>query len=214
MANIPSSTSKRLPLIVAIVAGLLGVFMIVNYMRQYEQSIADKYAPKEKKTVVQARKNIPAGTVITEEHIALKKVPEEYSQPYVVTNPERILGRKAVVDIAEGEQITMSKLVLVDTQATLSKKTPEGKRAVTIPVDSLTSVGGLIRTGDSVDVIATIAMPGLDAAGNTVTQPTVLPLFQNVLVLAVGTQTSNAPADPSKQENTSSYGNITLALGP
>src|SRR5208283_1357158 len=50
----------------------------------------------------------------------------------------------------------------------LPLKTPAGKRAVTVMIDSLEAVGGLLNAGDFVDVIAELNVPAQTAERKTV----------------------------------------------
>jgi hypothetical protein len=56
--------------------------------------------------------------------------------------------------------------------------TPPGKRAVTISVDNISSLAGMVKAGDRVDVIALISqnIPGPD--GKSSPQLITLPVFQ------------------------------------
>lgn len=97
-----------------------------------------------------------------------------------------------------------------------SVNTPPGKRAVTVMIDPLSAVGGLISPGDYVDVIAQMNMP--DSSGregkaeeNSVTTV----LFQNVRVLAVDTNYEETPSAPVYQiQQKAKQLFITLALSP
>jgi len=107
------------------------------------------------------------------------------------------------------------------TVSSLAMATPVGKRAVSITVDSNSSLMGMIRPGDYVDVIGVIPVPALTADGKQATQAAVMPLFQNILVLAVGRDLgASAYAGDSryrKEGDTSSSSSgslITLALSP
>ncbi|MCD4780116.1 MAG: Flp pilus assembly protein CpaB [Candidatus Omnitrophica bacterium] len=95
-----------------------------------------------------------------------------------------------------------------------SVKTPPGKRALTIMIDSLSAVGGLISPGDFVDVLSHLEVPGRGVdTSETDTVTTIL--FQNIQVLAVGTNFQMAGKAPQyeAQSKTRSL-NITLALTP
>lgn len=93
--------------------------------------------------------------------------------------------------------------------------TPPGKRAVTIRMDTLNAVGGLIKSGDRVDVIAKLKIP------NQGDDPTVQPkdvttvLFQDVQVLAVNTKflTPVTSLIYENQQRARTL-NVTLALDP
>lgn len=90
---------------------------------------------------------------------------------------------------------------------------PPGKRAVTIRVDTLSAVGGLIGPGDFVDVIAVLRVPEEFDAAKTREITTVL--FQGLQVLAVGTLFKPA-GGTELYENRQRAGavNVTLAVSP
>ena len=94
-------------------------------------------------------------------------------------------------------------------KSSLALRTPAGKRAYTVNIDSLSAVGGLINPGDYVDIIGHLNMP--DPVTNKVENITSL-IFQNVLILAVGTNLQ-APGGYEQQQASRAL-NITLALTP
>jgi Flp pilus assembly protein CpaB len=93
-----------------------------------------------------------------------------------------------------------------------SVKTPAGKRAFTIMIDSLSAVGGLINSGDYVDILAQLQVPKGEGKGSeTVTAV----LFQNLQILSIGTNFSPIGSQPqyeNQQRAQTLY--ITLALSP
>jgi pilus assembly protein CpaB len=96
--------------------------------------------------------------------------------------------------------------------------TPPGKRAVTIMIESLLAVGGLVNPGDYVDVIAHLKIPqgqskNKEEAAKVDTVTTVL--FQSVQVLAIGANfkpVGNALVYDSQTK--AKELNVTLALDP
>jgi len=102
-----------------------------------------------------------------------------------------------------------------------SLRTPPGKRAITIKIDSLSAVGGLINPGDFIDIIAHLKMPNETALvaskkkkkQSVETVTTVL--FQNIQVLAVGVN-FNPMGDlpPYEIQQKSKTLNVTLAVSP
>lgn len=96
-------------------------------------------------------------------------------------------------------------------RSSLAVKTPPGKRALTLLVDSLSAVGGLIGPGDYVDIMAHLSIP---PPPNTNLQPDKMSgiLFQNIQVLAVGTNIQSPPVYESQQQ--SSVLTITFAVDP
>lgn len=91
---------------------------------------------------------------------------------------------------------------------------PPDKRAMTLRVDTLLAVGGLISPGDFVDVIAVLRVPeDPDAPAKTKDVTTVL--FQNLQVLAVGAlfQPVGGTELYEIRQNAPAL-NITLAVSP
>lgn len=208
---------KNIRLIIAVISGIIAVFLVVSYIKQQEQKIfkaasqAVTARRQEASKVLVARKNIPEGTVLSEKDLALKEVPQDYIQPRAATSIDRVLGRITNSPIEEGEQILMTKLAVPESATSLANKTPPGKRAITIPIDNITGLSGMIRPGDHVDIMTTMAVPSQDAQGKIVQQPMVLPLFQNVLILAVG---SDIGGGVSKEGQRAGANTITFALMP
>lgn len=106
-------------------------------------------------------------------------------------------------------------------QPSFAFKTPPGKRAYTIKIDSLSAVGGLVNPGDSVDVIAQLKIPQEEKSTDKdkkkkpedVEVTTVL--FQDVLVLAVGPNfRAVATAEAYETRHKALQLSITLALSP
>ena len=111
-------------------------------------------------------------------------------------------------------QATTEKVQPVVQMDSFSVRTPPGKRAVTILVDSLSAVGGLINPGDFVDIIGEIKIPEESGDAKSVKDVTTV-LFKNIQVLAVGTNfkpLGSAPAYEAQQKARSL--NITVAISP
>jgi pilus assembly protein CpaB len=194
---------QRIILIVGIVLAVLVVFLIKYYLDQ-QQKIFKEEASREaaksqenQTSVLVAKQEILKGTNIIPELFEAKIVPQEYVVPQAVTSLDRISGMIAIAPIAKGEQISTTKLTnprQAGSGGGLAEATPVGKRAITINVDNIASVAGMIRPGDYVDIIATIPVPSVTADGKQAVQAAVVPLFQNVLVLAVGQRISTVSA--------------------
>lgn len=121
---------------------------------------------------------------------------------------KQLASRPAVVAGATGEGGKTEAPSL--PKSTLALRTPAGKRAYTVLIDSLSAVGGLVNPGDYVDVIAHMTMP--DPATPTITTTISSMVFQNVQILAVGTN-FQAPGGYEQQQQARSL-NITFALTP
>ncbi|MBF0594075.1 MAG: Flp pilus assembly protein CpaB [Candidatus Omnitrophica bacterium] len=98
----------------------------------------------------------------------------------------------------------------VKKKPSLALRTPAGKRALTVQIESLGVVGGLVNPGDFVDVIASLDMPTgkkLDPKEKVTAM-----IFQNLQVLAVNTNIDEPGAyDAQQKENTLK---VTFAVEP
>ncbi len=215
MVQIPERVKRALPIGFAGVMGLVAVILLNQYLIQQRRKLegerqallANYPQPIE---VIVAAKDLPTGTKLEIALLAKAAVPERFVQPYAVTSPNQLLGKITVAPIAAKEQILLNKLRRPDELpegSTLSTLTPKGKRAVTILVDSITGVGGFVRPGDLVDVLWTIP-------GSNQVEGQVVTLFQDVPVLAVGSDLSAFESAGSKEANDKSQFMVTLALAP
>jgi pilus assembly protein CpaB len=223
---LPQIPKEKLFLIVGLILGIVAIFMVKTYVDQEraaerqkaKKALADIQAKQT--AVLVAKKDIPRGVSIESEILEVAIVPNQYLQPQAVTSLHRIAGMVTLAPISKGEQISLSKLAFSQQGAaagTLAAATPVGKRAITISVDNIAALSGMIRPGDFVDVIALVSMPQQTAQAKQVTQSTVMPLFQNVLILAVGQDRGafqEADARYKKEEKKEISPLITLALNP
>ena len=96
-----------------------------------------------------------------------------------------------------------------------SVMTPPGKRAITISINSLNAVGGLIKSGDRVDIISKLEIPDQGDDPSAKKAEVTTTLFQDVQVLAVGTQfITPVTAMTYEQQQRSNILKVTLALDP
>lgn len=218
---------QRLILIIGIILALIAVFFIKVYLDE-QRSLYREQAKKALKNiqanqtaVLVAKEDIPRGAAIDPDILETKIVPNQYLQPQAVTSLDRIAGMVAIASISAGEQLSLTKLANPKQAGGggLAESTPVGKRAITISVDNISSLAGMIKPSDYVDVIAMVPVPVQGPDGKQALQVAVMPLFQNVLVLAIGQNTGTIIQAPSegrykKEEKKEASPLITLALSP
>jgi len=148
--------------------------------------------------IVVAAEDIPAKTKVMEKMLTLKKIPVEYQHPQEILNIEDVVNKILLVPVTAGESIMANQILGPDDKKEgLSYIIPNGKRALSIPVDEVSGVAGLIKPGDSVDILATLEVN--DTAFTSV------PL-QNIEVLAVGKKIDDSLGEPVE------YKTVTLAV--
>jgi len=169
-------------IIVALVLGGLAAVMAATYLNSARVRLDAQSQPVE---VLVAQEDIPRGTtaedLFTKKLVTSQKIPRQFVAAGAISSQRAIEGQVLSVPLSSGEQLTSSRFQY-PSQAGLAYTVPENFVALSIPVDKVTSVSGLLRPGDQVTVIGTVAY----GSGNEA------PIWTKVLVpkarvLAVGT---------------------------
>lgn len=235
MLDITNPEFKRKLLFgIALACGALALIMLYSYIntqkeqnqRQIElmkkrlQEEAQKPQQPQTTVVLVAAREIQQGAVISSDDISTKEFPKEYVTPGAFTSNFNIIGLTALTPISYGAQIVKNMVGQPEKPKLLSAITPPGKRAVTVSIDN--SLIGFLQPGDYVDVLALITPPE-GSPLYSLAKPTdktvkgikadkvTIPLFQNVLVLAVG---SNEKKEKSNNSTARDSSTVTLSLNP
>ena len=182
------SIKKFLPLAVAAIAGLVAIFLINAYVSQRTEEAKKIEAQRQASivTVVVATRDIAAGATLNASMLKEEKMYKNVAQRGSANSIDRVADRITMAPIAKGEQVLLNKITISGEESSLAMKIPKGKRAITLSIDNISSVGGMLRPGDHVDIMGVVPIPEKSSEGKSTVQATTMPLFQNVLVLAVG----------------------------
>jgi pilus assembly protein CpaB len=164
----------------------------VVLLQVYISKIKAASSPGQMIAYLAAREQIPAFSTIEQRVIGQLQVPERFapSDAIPLRDLQEVVGQVVNRDIQVGELIRLSDFQLTSGMPEVTETIPEGFRAVTLPVNQVTSNAGLIRPGDHVDVVGTFIKPRnvAEGAGDRAT----VTIMQNMLVLAVGQQLGGA----------------------
>ncbi|PKM90759.1 MAG: Flp pilus assembly protein CpaB [Firmicutes bacterium HGW-Firmicutes-12] len=189
-------------MILSLIFGLLTAYLIYNFLVETKQSMNDTQYGE----VVVAAVDVLGKTQVTNEMLQVMKVPVEYIHPLAIREKNNAVGKITNTAISQGEEILQNKLIDIgEVNYGLSYAVPLGKRAVTIAVDDVSGISGLIKPGDKVDVAAVVNLP---EEGGQKEVPNALVVLQDVQVLAVGITME----DRSGGKGTLDYKNITVAV--
>ncbi|TYP53771.1 Flp pilus assembly protein CpaB [Thermosediminibacter litoriperuensis] len=182
---------NRFIFLLALIFALAAGFGVYKYMGDLKMAYTSSgnFTP-----VAVAKKKIPARIVIGEDMIEMKEMPAAYIPAGAVTGKKDAVGKLSRTDIYPGELLLQNKLLDRNSAgAGLSSKVEPGKRAISIPVNNVTALHGLVNTGDRVDIIVTFTPPGERGSVSA-------GIVQNVPVLAVNAslETSTQPKDEPK----------------
>jgi len=205
-------TTKRnrriflLALLLASVSALLAYGMIAS--RPQAAPVVVQAAPVSGEPVLVGARAIAAGTTLGADDIEVAYVASKAKGERVLTESIQAIGQVALVDIPKGEQILARSVgaSAAPTADTFARDVPVGMRAVSIALEEIVGVGGLVQPGDRVDVITSYDLVSpksespaenaldalgdlfdMDMGGNSDTPFAVAELIvQDVEVLAIG----------------------------
>ncbi len=175
--------SRRITLIVAIVLAVTTGLLTLRYLNSVNQSA--QVAVVESKPVVIANRDIPTRAKITPDMLTLTKRPANQIEPGAIADPHVAIGDVSLIAIPMNSTITDSKIGQ-PASVGLDGRLKPGMRAVTIAVDAIKSVNGLIQPGDRVDVLSSVAKGSGD-------HPNTYAIIRGALVLALNNAIEPAP---------------------
>jgi pilus assembly protein CpaB len=186
---------------VAICIGLIAAFAARSYLSGRVADIEAKTRAETTKIVV-AKGDLPRGTRLSTDNLAVRDVPKAYAHSGAVLPEQfgRVDGQLLGHAIKSGEMLMWTQLESRKAP-TFSARVEAGRRAVTVPVDEISSISGLLEPGDRVDLIVTLERGG---------QRQTVPVLQSVQVLATGQRS----ADDARSGERRMYTTVTLDTDP
>ena len=226
------SSRRTLILIAAVLVGAVAAYALYTYVGGIEDEANDN---AERVTIFKIVQDIPKGTFgdeafaqgLIEEDVIAK----EYRPATAITQPSQIDGFVAISDLPANQVVVSNQFV---TQAaslsTFSSLLKNNEVAITISVDQIRGVAGLLVPGDFVNMLVTTAPeggttavvgegeapPAEDATG-VFLQPARL-LYHKVQILAVGQTRKLEPGETADTNEdgtpvtTTTSGLITFAV--
>lgn len=212
-------------MLVAVFIGLAAAGGVFFYVQGVQKQAAKQQVVLV--NVVVAKEAIPARSVIEEKMLETKQLPELAVTPEMIRDNKEILGKVTTSAIIVGEIIQRPKIAEKGAGMGLSFIVPPGKRAITVKVDDVLGVAGLIKPGDFVDVLATFDLKvslskstGANTQESSDTENVAVTILQNAQVLALDQMMEAKPpeqdakAAPAPGGGTSAYVLVTLAVMP
>lgn len=199
---------RTVGLVVAILLGIAATIGVGTYMKSRERQFQDQHKFVE---VAVAARSIVAGETLTEDMVAFREKQADFQtgEDILSLSIGPYIGRKTTGNIDRGSQILVRHFVAPRSRMA-STMLVEGKRALTIAVDSTSGVAGLIRPGDHVDIHATSARGRGGGA-----EPETWLVLSDVTVLAVDDRMSEVPLGLTDYRGyRRGYSSLTFAVTP
>ena len=216
------SSRRTLILIAAIVIGALAAYAVVTYVGGIEDRANDN---ARRVPVIRIAGDIPRGMrgaeaeeagLFERAEIAAEFVPDNYIQPDAV---ETVLSKAAVSDLATGQVLVDNMFVNpADATITAARRIAEGNVAITISVDDVRGVAGLIVPGDFVNLMVAQDNGGCGGTEQQAGAPpgttgilcrTARMLYQEAQVLFIDT---NPVQQPGEAQVTTEEGEVAEAV--
>lgn len=203
---------QKILLVAAVFFGILAFMFTYQQIQKERQKFIDQ---TEDVVVVGVRHEMAEDQKITKEDIEPMKVRLIRNRPnaseILWENHTRILGSSIGMHVRKGEALCWHHLkqTVPPAREGLTKYVNPGFRAKSIQVDASSSVTGLIRPTNYVDVVGTFRFPA--TRGDTRLDTTTLTLLQRVKVLACGMDMGFARPTGTAARG---YSTVTLELTP
>lgn len=193
--------TRRTTLLLAILLAIGTGWLTLNYINSVKSSTMANNEPRQ---VVVAAADIPARTTITPAMLRTSTLPASAVERDALSQPNLAAGQLSLITIPAGSQITASK-VGKPANVGLPVRLAPGKRAVSIQIDKVKGISGLLQPGDRVDVIAIPPRQGADL-------PAAAAILRGIRVLAIGDNLETTSATPSPEMQNSTT--VTLEVTP
>jgi Flp pilus assembly protein CpaB len=146
------------------------------------------YSNTQQSTAVVATRDLPVGTRIQESDLTVRRVNPASVGPQVLTSVDAAIGQVVTFPVLAGQMLDGRTVAPSKNAALLGSglQVPPGYRIIGLPVTPTTAVGGVLKAGDLVDVIA---IPNPAKAAAIVDESPAVPIRigNDVLVLGVRT---------------------------
>lgn len=135
--------------------------------------------------VVVAAKDIPAGAALDKQSLEVKQWPAIAVPAEAFASLEATVGRVARVPVFTGEAIVPGRLARAGTAPGLEARITPGKRAMSVRINDVAGMSGLVQPNSRVDVLVSLRESGTNSAEE------VSKLFlENMRVLSMGSRTT------------------------
>lgn len=197
---------------VAVLAVVFGIYALASSSAQIAQ------AKEGMVNVVVAAEQIDAGASITADKLKVVEVPQAYVSAGATSSSSDYVGGTAITRIDAGSQLSSSLIAASRDASSLANALNPGYKAVTISVDDVQGLAGLLKVGDTVDVLESVS----DAIGGSGLER----ITSTAVVVALGSSLSGSessyasvtvevtPAEADSIRSAQANGSVTLELQP
>lgn len=205
----------------AVIFALLAGLGTMLYLRFLEHKLTARLTPPQKEMthVIVASKDLPVGAIITGSTMSARSVPRAYVNDDIFTPSEfdSIKGAILIKALKSGKMLAHDYIDL-KIPKDFSGTIQSGHRAITIQVDEINSISGMVKPGNFIDLFTRMQMPKTSGGNTTGSREAVVPVLEDVLVLATDKISARPNEDEFHTINSETrhhaYNTITLEVTP
>lgn len=181
----------------ALLIGLAAALVARGYLSRQMQAI-EALGKSETRQLLVAKRALPKGESLSTDTLAVRDVPKDYAHSSAIPRADfhHVAGRTLEHGMESGDILLWS-LLEGEKVPTFSARIEVGRRAITVHVDEINSISGLLEPGDAIDLMLTLDRKG---------RKTTFPLLQNVQVMATGQRSVDDPRSGERRQ----YSTVTL----
>jgi len=194
---------STLMLLLAVAAGLCSAWAARQHIQGRVQMLEARARVPTVERIVAAH-DLPAGTQLAPHHLVIRSFPAAMVSSDSLA-PERyteLSGSVLRAPLRAGDPVLPVHAAVQENDA-FSSHLSAGRRAITMPVDAINSVSGLLQPGDLIDLYVSF-----EYQRRRITAP----LLQGVMVLATGANTQ--AGRNTGHAHSEAYGTVTLDAAP
>lgn len=209
---------------IAVVCGVIAAFLTIYYLKSVEERYRRANQPEQVETVavVVPKRSLSKGDTITIDSIGKMNVPTKFlpSNFIPATDYKKVLNRTIASPVTAGRVLTIE--AVTGTKADTFSETLElGRRAFSLKMNKIDSFDGLLRPGDTIDLMGEFDLESLGfSSGPQDINQVVMPVLEQVVVLSAGREDHTGRRyERSRQQNSTDGFNmeftiVTLSLTP
>lgn len=172
---------ERRAFLMSIGLSFLSMYLVWQYVSSRDAELEAMYGQPYKKMVV-ARRDILQYETIRPSDVEEMTVPNALVPPGMIENSQDVIDAVAAVSITKGEHILDNKIISRNIYSGLDTQVSLSKRAISVPVNTRSSIGFMLEPGNRVDLAAHFEYK--PPSGGNIEEVKVF--MQDLLVLAAG----------------------------
>lgn len=204
----------KVALAAAIVLGVAAMLGIKQYIKSFQEDVDRS---RRETGVLVANRPLKAGQQLRpgDTRVEMREAGSVLRSALTDSDMERYRGRTIQRNIREGEMLQRRDFYRPPRDYRLDQSVRMGERAITVSVDQITGVAGMILPGSRVDVLGTFAVGG-EGGGMAQTNFITKHILSNARILATDRQTvsGGGPIGPDGFGGRGGYSSVTLAVSP